>query len=1464
MDIFILNSRKLIIDVLYVGEGSSPIIEDKYVRYLKTGAETFECTFVLNEQRACNIVEGNFLLFTYNNKLKLMQIKTCEDEEVGDVVQRAVYAEFIGLELANSPVRPCTIEGNPATFISTVLQDTNFKVGYVSENTAEDFQTIHIDKPTPAYTVMQAAITQFNNIEYEFEVKCINSRKGQYEMYVNVYADGERGRRTFKRFEYDYNVYGCKQKTDISEFCSGLIASGQNGVTFKDVTWEIDRGDPLDKPAGQDFLLDPEAHSKFFLDNDKPILSVFEGASDNGPDLLWETYYKLQEIKQAKCEWTIPVYLSDAEYTDLEVGDTVYVINTKFMPPLQLQGRLDTITISFSNLGQNSVEITNFKPVKSAIRSLTGNDIVANTINALMSLGVGKLGENDINAIRQVLLKMDNEKSEIDEMIKRIVNVLKPDIPQLPDNIPEDSEDYTKITVNKLDGGLWLGDNRIYDIINHEAATVVTYEEIQVQRPVEVPSTAPNTPSEPSSTDYKAAVNYYSKYWLGKNATDSKVQAVLNGTDGYKIGVMVRYWANRFGLDERLVYCLMRQESGMNPKAATSSSAGGYGLMQCERSAYFNKAQTIQFADGSTKSFTPSYNTMQPGKGNTTINGVTVDKNISNQIMFGCHELRKNLITWRYNIFATLVGYNMGIGAMGWIINKYVCDTYGYSFNNKRSLSQCSAQVKAKAYEVLDTMQMPWAAYRQKWKDYNGGGTVLHVEYCLRYYVSDNGQLPYCIVDGKKVGYGVSESYTTVTEMTPNTGNQVRDTITDMARQIVGDHVDRKKATYNQSPRTVRYDQPKIWKGTHYGIKNPVAYDCSSFVSCCYYAAGFTSVYNKSCSAATLVKGAIAQSGWKAWKLTKANLQHALPGDILMVCKKTVGEDVSTNPSKYATCSHTMIYLGNEQLAHASGWKNHPKAIRIDNINSYYIKQSNVFILRPYELAKADSIQSVVNKPSTPSTPSTPSAPEIIWVTDTIVQEHRIVEQTLKGIPGASAANYMSDEYLVQEVSLNGYTDKLPFPTTVPYVFVHFGRWTLEETDIEAYRNLLKALKSRYINTPIFVAKAWKVRPEYPNADNVNTQIQNLNDAIAILANEEKYIIQLDYDNIKDATGAIKAELTGDGLTLGSRTAVQTYYNSMKAAIKNKRIGGIKKQTANNYVKTNKVDIIANANHTYNCGVCTSFTFDIPSYTTLDYWSRITFSTATSGEPTKFTQPDEVWLEGNDCKEGALIPKAATTYKINLYASAEQSDYYGTPYFGIVNSTTNDGSYDTFDAFVGGDKVVELAESYYAHGSSTKFIQPSTTPMYFDNPGANISGWKNNTTGISGIDSMTLVKLCYMGVHYDDSPYANNNMSRVVRNTLLPWSFAFSIRLSAQCKYCVQQGWAVPDVDLTNFSNLHPGDIIYYSNSSNSNYMSVTDVAIYLGNGQGITVDTEIKKYPVGAMYGGVDNIIMVARPRKE
>lgn len=1454
-EILILDNNKQIVKFLGINDGNeeSTIFEDKYTQYLDTGAETFEFTTKVTDIIAEYLTEGNYVMFMWNNKAKMFQIKTCKDDEKILNTNRTVYCECVGLELLNSHVRPTLLEGNVKTFLPLVLQDTNYKVGFISPTLEQNVQSFKIDKITPVYTVLQDAIEVFGGLEYEFRVEPINTVNGKYEFYIDVYADGERGDVTCKRYEYDFNTYGSSRTGDITDFCSGLVAEGANGITFKDLEWIKEDGDPLDKPLGQDFLLDPEAHA--MLNNgDKYVLGSYSSNATTPIDLLMETYHKLQEVKKVKFSYTIPIHMTADEYQSTNIGDTVYVVNPKFNPSIQLEARIGVLEISLTDNSQNKISLSNFKELKSRIRNLDPHDIIKDTINAITGMGVGKLTEANILVIKDYLTKLDVEASEIDKVITALYDKYNPPIPLLPPNIPEDSEDYTKITVSKLDGGLWLGDDRIHSIIKHAVATVITQTETTVERPV--PSTA-------SSQEYKEAVKYYNKFDLGTKKDSSAVTNIMSNSNKYKIGYMVRYWAGKFGLDTRLIYALMLQESSGDPYCATSTSIGGYGLMQCERGVYFNKKATMKFIDGTTKTFTPSYSTMTPKQGGTTtVNGVTVDKNINNQIMFGCNELRQRLEQVHYNIFACLVGYNMGSGAINWITIKYVCDTYGYTFKNGYSLNSQSAQIKKKVYEVWESFKFPFADWRQIYANQGGAGTVKHVEYVLRYYKPYENSLPYCKdKNGKKIGYGVNPP--AIVTPSPAVGSVVRDKIVALAKDIVQDHKDG-KATYDQAYRTIDFKKPRRHPGTFYGLKNPICYDCSSFVSCCYLHAGLKSAYNGTCSGGTLVANAVKKSGWSAWKCNDAGVAKAKPGDIIMDANSRVTETGNiSNPKKYRT-HHTLIYCGNGMVAHASKWAYKPNAIRYESIN-YYKNKGTAFFLRPYDIAEAD-------KKVTPSESTGGTDETIIY--ETIVQETKIVEQTLKGLRGAKADDYLVGDYLVQDVTINDVSDTLKFPTTtIPYVFVHFGINDLTPEGIQATKNILLRLKQKYKNTPIFIAKELYVTSAYPNHAEVNEDIANFNNEILGYCNEHDYIIQLDISKGIATNNTINSSLTTDGFSMKDKASTTKYYNAVKDAIKNKRIGGLSIYTNPVTNVTNVADVTMAKTKVYTYKVVQNVYMRLARAVTPDFWSRLIFKTNKDSEPTRFSQSDLVFLEGTDCRAGALLPKADTTYTITVFANVEDGEYNGLPYYGTVTGVDGGGSYTDFADFVGGETLGNCALSYYNNRTNLTYTVLDKTPMDFTNPAENISQWKVGNK--MNIASRAMTKLCSMGIDYDKSPYANNDLTKVTMNTLTTWAWNPTLGASNQAKYSVQQGWAMTGIDMDNFSNVEKGDIIYYSRSNNSNFMSISDVAICVGTEgdkvMAVGIDSLGTSKTVIKFALNTDNttykpsqIILIVRPRKE
>ena len=1260
-----------------------------YHTYLDTGAETFDFSVQNNDKYSSILVQRNYVLFERNEKLKMLQIINCKDEEEGNNVIRKIESEIIGLELINDYVNEFKIESNMTTILNSVLQDTNYKVGYVSPKLDDMVVLIELTETTSVYTVLQDLISKFNNAELEFDVKCIDSINGEYEFYVNFYADGERGNRTYKRFDGNFNTYGITRDGDATELCSGLIGVGANGITFKDIDWEEGENNvPLTKPKGQDFIIDPEIHS-LLGGGEKYILRKYKSEATTPIDLLWDTYYKLQELKTIKYSYEVPITLTDKEFQLIETGDTCYITNDKFNPPIQLEARISELELSDNG---NKAIFSNYKEVKGKVKKdWTTKDMLDDFFEDLDNSG--KLTEKDIQYILEQLKQLGLYSEEIERLIRQHNEDL------------ENKNSDKDLRVTTIDGGLWIGDKRIYDIKKHKldgifvpdtppkepgdkntTVYVVTTSSLNVRKG---PSTtydilgtfgsgdrinvysitdgwakisynngiayvsakyiteysAPYDPIKPGegSKDYAEAVKYYAKFNLGTYANSSSLAKIMSPSNKYKIPTLVNYWSRKFGLDPSLVYCIIIAESSGSPYCATKSSAGGYGLMQCERAAYFNKKQTVKFLDGTTQSFTPSYSTMQPGKGgNTTIDGVSVDKNISNQIMFGCHEFRKSLERFQYNIFASLVGYNFGLYGCDLCICKYVAEKNGLAWKNAYGYTVQSKAVQELYFKELAKLTFDWANERKWYKQVKKAGTPNNVELYLRWYKSINGQLPYTLTkDGVKMGYGAykptnsnisantssstpvystsdtsvmtlaatnttkyvnasslnvrsgpgtsysilgglsdgakvevisesngwakivykdSEAYVSSkylvtysndgTDYTGKVATEVRKKITDMARRIVSDHVDKKIATYNQVPRTTRYEKPVRWRGTHYGMTNPIVYDCSSFVGCCYHNAGINDLIGLGCYIGSLVDYSTRQPGYKMWKVTNASLSQALPGDIVMDANFTITSSNLTrsNMIKEGKTHHTMIYLGNGKVAHASQWAYHPKAIKISDI-SYYVNKGSAFFLRPYQLAKIDE-QSTPITPQPPQIPgdgTTPPAPTD--PTKPIVTDPKLI--TVKGLEGANPRDYFSDTKLKETVTVNGVTDNIPYPSEPPYVFCHFGIKSLGTDDTLYYKSLVRSIKTRYPRTPIFVAKEYHVPSTYPNYAEVNTNIDTFNSEMEEFADDTKYVVMLDIPKELISNGCLKPELTSDNYSCKDKNSTSKYFIEYKKAILN-------------------------------------------------------------------------------------------------------------------------------------------------------------------------------------------------------------------------------------------------------------------------------------------------------------------------
>lgn len=1464
------NTKKLIKIINTINTISIKVYDDTYTSELLTGAETYTVSFKVSYQDQPIFLEGNYIGFYWQDNFKLMQIKKTTSIEHIDDVTITVYAEFIGIELYNSYVDKFVADGNATKLLETILMDTNYKVGYVSPSLDQEAFRVEATEVTSVYSVIQNATSILYECEWQFRTVPVDIKRGKFEFYVDCFANGERGSKRYKRFESDRNSYAMKRTGDITNFCSGIIPVGKNGITISDVKWEKEQGDPTDKPLGQNYIFDEKAH-EMLNNGGKYVLMKYKSDADDIYTLIHEGYVKLKELNKTKFSYEIPIYMNERDYEEIDVGDTNYVVSRKFNPPIQLEARITKFEISFTDRTKNSVTLGNYKEIRSKMKSLNKDDIVNDVVDIIKKHG--KLTASDLLAIRNYLNQLGVDKKLIDSLIKKYTDKVVPDPVKPGDDtskISEDTEDYRAINIKKIDNGLWIGDSRIHDCIKYKCG------EIKGKTPTTQPQPDKKEDSSKTAKQYKAAVDYYAGFGLGKWSDKySDLKNMRSKSNHWKIYAPVEYYSKKFGLDPQLVYAMIYAESSANPYDATKYSGGGYGLMQCERAAYFNKKQKIEYLDGKVEYFTPSYSNMKPKScGTKIINGVKVDKAICNQIMFGCNELRKSLKRFKWNIFAALVGYNFGLYGCDLLICRYVAMKNGLSWVNKYGYTVQSSKVQSLYFKELEKGTAAWAGGRKWYVENKHAGTATNIECYLRWYKVVDGQLPYCIDEkGKKRGYGAikpgtsnksaeATAVSTESSMTraasvknaptwsisDNTttkkgvAENVRKKIVNKAREIAELHQKYKKATYYAG--ACIYDDSKRHRvsGTINGIKNPYCYVCSSLSSCAYLYAGLRSVTAKyggaNCSYGTLVKSACKYSGYTLKKLTSTTINELLPGDLIMLSNATVPSSVTVSwasksggSSKYASggTHHVVVYCGKvngkRMIAHASAPYKWPRAIRYEDMSITYSSRGSMthwythgIILRPWDLARADKEAKVKNQSATKPTP-----PKDIVDDD----DGTTYEVTYKGLNSAAPKDFVEGGKLITNITVNGVTDKTPYPKTVSHVMLAFGVPALgDNVDnvVEDYQSLIKALLKKYPKKPIFVCEEARLRSSQSgNYQQMNEAIDSLNNMMLDYCNKTRYVIFLRKPkDMCDATDKYYwlSSLTTDGYRMKDKTSTQTYYKEYKKKI---LYFGEGADWESNSVTSNKM-LDSQRVYTYNKPM-TKLQFRVPATSSTNYndsyYARIIFTTA---KGFKLIQPDTVYLEGVDCKNGVLIPKVNTTYIVSVYYNPDTT-ISDKAYLGSVGAKEKGSNYAQ-PLFKYSSDLVKIADSYYKNNS--KFSYNSTTPCDFKNPAENISKWKVN--GKYQIDDSCFLNYVLTGWTYEKSPYGNEKKADNNRNNSVSWAIPSTRNEANIGKYFVQKNWVVDVADLETFKNLAIGDIIFMDADSKNNgeFMAISHTAIVI------------------------------------
>lgn len=206
---------------------------------------------------------------------------------------------------------------------------------------------------------------------------------------VNLYA--QQGERTGKRFEYGSNLLSVEREESSENLITALIGRGKGEekyhtadgkpaeedqtpdgygrrISFADVVWSTDNGNPVNKPAGQEYVEDPDATAAYGFDDGKPRIGIeiFEDITDPG-ELLQATWSALQTLKRPKVSFKA----NTLDVGDLGLGDTVAIIRHDIK--IEYFTRVYKVEHNLLNEKQNTIELGddfNSQSITSAINSI--------------------------------------------------------------------------------------------------------------------------------------------------------------------------------------------------------------------------------------------------------------------------------------------------------------------------------------------------------------------------------------------------------------------------------------------------------------------------------------------------------------------------------------------------------------------------------------------------------------------------------------------------------------------------------------------------------------------------------------------------------------------------------------------------------------------------------------------------------------------------------------------------------------------------------------------------------------------------------------------------------------------------------------------------------------------------------------------------------------------------------------
>lgn len=370
-----------------------------------------------------------------------------------------------GIDRAESDLHSFIIEdkrpgGNASDVLREILKGTGYQLGNV------DGLTINGNMSFYYISVRQALVKLIESYACEFNIRYTFVENKIIGRYIDL--NQRFGRKTGHQFEYGSNILNITYEESSDEVVTALIGRGKGEektnesgeatggygrrIQFKDVVWSVAKGDPVDKPAGQNYVANETARNIYGLHQNGEIkhrFGVYTNEDIEDPvELLKATYKELQRL-------SIPIVtfkanlldLANAIEQDIWIGDSVGIVRDQI--GIAFETRIHKLIIDKLDDNRSVVELGDYQTLQAKDRSTRQQAIK----DAVSGFSEGLIEEAIANEVERRNKEFDEKirvnKLEFDNELQRAKERAEEVKRQISDEIDKKFQSFDNAAINE-------------------------------------------------------------------------------------------------------------------------------------------------------------------------------------------------------------------------------------------------------------------------------------------------------------------------------------------------------------------------------------------------------------------------------------------------------------------------------------------------------------------------------------------------------------------------------------------------------------------------------------------------------------------------------------------------------------------------------------------------------------------------------------------------------------------------------------------------------------------------------------------------------------------------------------------------------------------------------------------------------------------------------------------------------